>query len=35
MRTAPSLLRKSKPWQGYCDGERDLKDAIEKLVNSK
>ena len=35
MRTAPALLNKSKPWQGYCDGERDLKEAIEKLVNSK
>jgi bifunctional non-homologous end joining protein LigD len=31
MRTAPALLRKSKPWQDYCDGERDLKEAIESL----
>jgi bifunctional non-homologous end joining protein LigD len=35
MRTAPALLRKSKPWQDYCDGERDLKGAIKKLLNSK
>jgi bifunctional non-homologous end joining protein LigD len=32
MRTAPALLTKSKPWQDYCDGERSLKNAIEKLV---
>jgi bifunctional non-homologous end joining protein LigD len=32
MRTAPVLLRKSKPWQDYCDGERSLKVAIQKLV---
>jgi len=31
MRTAPALLRRSKPWQDYCDGERDLKEAIESL----
>jgi len=35
MRTAPALLRKRKPWQDYCDGERDLKGAIEKLAKSK
>ena len=35
MRTAPALLRKSKPWQDYCEGERDLKSAIEKLAKSK
>jgi bifunctional non-homologous end joining protein LigD len=35
MRTAPALLRKSKPWQGYFDSDRDLKEAIEKLVRSK
>jgi bifunctional non-homologous end joining protein LigD len=35
MRTAPDLLRKSKPWQDYCDAERPLKDAIEKLAKSK
>jgi bifunctional non-homologous end joining protein LigD len=33
--TAPALLKKSKPWEDYCDGERDLKGAIEKLGRSK
>jgi bifunctional non-homologous end joining protein LigD len=32
MRSTPTLLAKSKPWQDYCDGERSLKHAIEKLV---
>ena len=32
MRTAFALLKKSKPWRDYCDGERPLKQAIEKLV---
>ena len=32
MRSTATLLAKSKPWQDYCDGERSLKDAIEKLV---
>jgi bifunctional non-homologous end joining protein LigD len=35
MRTAWSSLKKSKPWQDYCDGERPLKDAIERLVKIK
>jgi bifunctional non-homologous end joining protein LigD len=35
LRTAPDLLRKGKPWQDYCDAERPLKDAIEKLAKSK
>jgi bifunctional non-homologous end joining protein LigD len=35
MRTAGALLKKSKPWQGYCDGERSLKEAIERLVKTK
>jgi bifunctional non-homologous end joining protein LigD len=35
IRTAPALLKRSKPWQDYCDGERDLKSAIEKLVRSE
>jgi bifunctional non-homologous end joining protein LigD len=35
LRTAATLLRKSKPWQDYCQSERDLKGAIEKLVKSK
>jgi bifunctional non-homologous end joining protein LigD len=32
MRTAPALLRKNKPWQDYCERERDLKEAVEKLL---
>jgi len=32
MRTVPSLLAKSKPWQDYCDAERPLEGAIRKLV---
>ncbi|HET7157053.1 MAG TPA: non-homologous end-joining DNA ligase [Hyphomicrobiaceae bacterium] len=32
MRTVPSLLAKSKPWQEYCDSERPLEGAIRKLV---
>ena len=32
MRTAWDLVRKTKPWRDYCDGERPLKQAIEKLV---
>jgi bifunctional non-homologous end joining protein LigD len=35
MRTAATLLRKSKPWQDYCQSERDLKGAIERLARSK
>src|SRR5215510_6968023 len=35
MRTAPDLLTKGKPWQDYCDAERPLKDAIEKLGRPK
>jgi bifunctional non-homologous end joining protein LigD len=31
IRTAPALLKKSKPWPDYCNGGRDLKGAIEKL----
>ncbi len=34
MRTAPAQLRKSKPWQDYCEGARSLKQAIEKLVRT-
>jgi bifunctional non-homologous end joining protein LigD len=34
MSTAPAMLAKSKPWQDYCDGERSLKNAIEKLVKN-
>jgi bifunctional non-homologous end joining protein LigD len=32
MRTAPALLRKSKPWRDYCKQEHPLRRAIEKLV---
>jgi bifunctional non-homologous end joining protein LigD len=35
MRTAPALLRKSKPWQDYGERERDLTEAIEKLARSQ
>ena len=35
MKTAPSLLAKSKPWQEYCDSERALEEAIRKLVAVK
>jgi bifunctional non-homologous end joining protein LigD len=35
MRTAFALLKKSKPWQDYCDGERPLKQAIEKFVRAR
>jgi len=35
MSTAFSLLKKSKPWDDYCDGERPLEQAIERLVRTK
>jgi bifunctional non-homologous end joining protein LigD len=35
MRTALTLLKKSKPWQDYCDGERPLKQAIEMFVRAR
>jgi bifunctional non-homologous end joining protein LigD len=35
MRTAAALLKNSKPWQDYCDGERPLKQAIERLTRAK
>jgi bifunctional non-homologous end joining protein LigD len=31
MQTAPALLRKNKPWQDYCAGERRLKEAVKSL----
>ncbi len=31
LRTVPSLLRKSKAWAEYCDSERPLAEAIERL----
>jgi len=35
IRTAWGSLKKSKPWQDYCDGERPLKDVIERLLKIK
>jgi bifunctional non-homologous end joining protein LigD len=35
MRTAPALLKISKPWQDYCAGERPLKQAIERIVKTR
>ncbi|UZF95650.1 DNA ligase D [Bosea sp. NBC_00550] len=35
VRTAPSLLKKTKAWEGYCDAEGSLKDAIRKLGSTK
>jgi bifunctional non-homologous end joining protein LigD len=34
-RTVPALLRKTKAWADYCDGERALEDAIERLGTAK
>jgi bifunctional non-homologous end joining protein LigD len=34
MRTVPALLRRSKPWEGYCDAERSLKQAIGKFIKA-
>jgi bifunctional non-homologous end joining protein LigD len=31
IRTVPSLLRKSKAWADYCNGERPLDQAMKKL----
>ncbi|HET9160795.1 MAG TPA: DNA ligase D [Caulobacteraceae bacterium] len=31
IRTVPALLRKSKAWEDYCEGERPLDEAIKKL----
>jgi bifunctional non-homologous end joining protein LigD len=35
IRTVPALLRKTKAWTDYCDGERALEDAIERLGKAK
>jgi bifunctional non-homologous end joining protein LigD len=35
IRTAPALLKRSKPWQGYCEGERPLKLAIQQLLRPR
>jgi bifunctional non-homologous end joining protein LigD len=32
VRTVPQLLRKSKAWADYCDGERPPLEAIAKLA---
>jgi bifunctional non-homologous end joining protein LigD len=32
LRTAPALLRRSRPWEDYCDLEASLTDAIRKLT---
>ena len=34
VRTAPSLIAKSKAWENYCDSERPLADAIKRLGKS-
>jgi bifunctional non-homologous end joining protein LigD len=35
IRTAPALLRKSKPWKDYDKSARPLRGAIERLLKSK
>ncbi len=35
VRTVPALLRKSAAWQDYCDGERPLEVAINRLGKAK
>jgi bifunctional non-homologous end joining protein LigD len=32
IRTVPQLLKKSKAWSDYCDGERPPLEAIAKLA---
>jgi bifunctional non-homologous end joining protein LigD len=34
VRTAPALLKRSKPWKDYAKSARPLRAAIEKLVKS-
>ena len=34
MRTAPALIARSGAWKDYCDAERPLKAAVEKLVGT-
>jgi bifunctional non-homologous end joining protein LigD len=31
LRTVPALLKKTNAWAEYCDSERPLEDAIQKL----
>jgi len=35
MRTAPKLIAASRAWKDYCDGERPLRAAIERLSKSR
>jgi bifunctional non-homologous end joining protein LigD len=35
IRTVPALLRKTKAWADYCDGERPLEDAMKRLGKLK
>jgi DNA primase len=32
LRSAPALLRKTRPWRDYCDAERPLGPAIEQVL---
>ncbi len=35
VRTAPALLKRHKPWSGWCDSEPSLKDAILRFTKRK
>jgi bifunctional non-homologous end joining protein LigD len=35
LRTAPALLKKSKPWRGYDKAAVPLRKAIQALIDSK
>jgi bifunctional non-homologous end joining protein LigD len=35
LRTAPKLIAKSHAWKEYCDCERPLRAAIEKLAKQR
>jgi bifunctional non-homologous end joining protein LigD len=35
IRTAPAMLKKSKPWSDYDDARRSLADAIKKLKRKR
>ena len=35
VRTAPALLKKSKPWRDYDKAARPLRAAIESLIETK
>ena len=34
VRTVPAILRKENPWEGYCDAEVSVEQAIKKLLAS-